>query len=177
MYATTVDLDAVVGADQDTLLELASDAVDDEVGRPLTEAEYVETFEPDGDRIWVVAAGWPLEVASVVEDGTTLTVDDDFTVAADGALDRVGRTWGDEVTVTFTTGFADGSEALKTARRIVLQLASMAAANPQGLDQFSADGVSPSFVVRDGGMSLPPLTLNVAQKRQLAHLKWRRRLA
>lgn len=183
MYATSNDLvDLVQGdipqATAQLLLQLASDAVDGEVGASLEELEYTETFEPGDDvsKLWLVPAGWPVDVDTVTEDGTVLTVGDDYTVTGDGALVRAEGSWGDEVEVVYTTGFIDGPP-LSTAKRIVLQLASMAAANPQGFDSLSADGVSPSFLVREGTTALAPVTLNTVQKRQLAPWRWRRRLA
>ncbi len=183
VYAAAADLDALVTADSAELVELASNTVDTFLRVPLPEAVRVETFDlrspefsPDRMRLWLVPANWPLTVTGIVEDAVTLT-GDDFTVHGDGSLVREGRRWGDEVTATYTTGFAAGSDELQLARRIVLQLASMAAANPHGLSSIGMDGVTPSFVVSESGEVLPPLTLSRAQKDELRHLRWRRRVA
>lgn len=176
VYAEPGELDAFTQGDPATLLARAEGAVNDHVGRPLAEAEYTETFVLGGRRLWLVAPGWPATVTAVVEDDVALTPDD-YTLTEDGALDREGGSWGDPVTVTYTTGFLAGSPQLETAKRVVLQLAAMAAANPQGLDSIALDGATPSFVVRDNNLALPPLSLSQTQKDELDRFKWRRRWA
>lgn len=175
-YALVDDLEGLTQADPAMLVDLASRAVDDYVGRPLAVAEYTETFTPGDRRLWLVSAGWTALVDSVVEDGVELTADD-WTLSTDGALDRAEGSWGDEVVVTYTTGFAVDSTQMATAKRIVLQLASMGSGNPQGLASIQLDGATPSFVVAEGGHALPPLTLTETQKADLDRFRWRRRLA
>lgn len=193
-YATAADLDALVqdsitAATATLLLDLASGEVDGYVRKPLTEDSYTETFDEDapqrsqdGKRIWLVPANWPVTLSQVDEDGTTLTVDDDYKVTARGELVRLDSDgdedeWGDEVKVTYTTGFPAGATALSTAKRIVLEVAARAAANPQHLDSLTADGVAPSFVSRDNNLALPPVSLTGMHKRDLKPWQWRRMLA
>jgi hypothetical protein len=181
MYATTADLEALVQyeipvATSVTLLERASQAVDGYVRSPLAEDGYVESFEPAGATIWVVPSAWPLTVSGVEEDGETLTTDD-YEVSVGGSLKRIdtdgnATPWGDEVTVTYTTGFAAGSFEIATADRIVLEIAAEAAANPQNLDSFSADGVTQNFRRGHGVLSLAK-----EHREQLGPLRWRRTLA
>lgn len=178
-YAVAPDLDALVQgtvpeATAELLIELASSAVDQYVGKPLAEGTYTETFFPSGDRIWIAAPDWPVEVTNVNEDDVVLIVDDDYSLTASGALDRASGDWGSVVAITYTTGFATTSPEYNTARRIVLEMAARAAANPQHLDSITVDGQTPSFVTRDNNLSLPPLTMSELQKKDLAHLRWRR---
>lgn len=188
-YAESADLDALVQHSIDSttamlLLDLASGEVDSFVRSPLEEDSYTETFDADsperaGERIWLVPATWPVSVSQVDEDGTTLTVDDDYKVTVRGELVRLDSDgdeddWDGEVEVTYTTGFPSGAVELSLARRIVLEVAARAVANPQHLDSLTADGVAPSFVSRDNNLSLPPLSLSEMQKRDLRPLQWRR---
>lgn len=181
-YATAAELQSLTGcehANADLVLDLASSAVDSHVGHTLTSAQEGVVLAPSGPHIlWVVPAGWPLTVSSVVEDDVTLTEGEDFRVRADGALRRLGdEVWGEAVEVTYETGFGVDSPELLTAKRIVLELAARAVANPQMLDTISVEDASPSFVVRDGQGVLPQLTLSAAQRADLRPLIWRRRLA
>lgn len=173
-YAEPADLETLVGGDVANaalLLDLASGAVDDEVGRPLGEDSYTETFAPDGKVLWLVAPGWPASVTEVVDDGETLSTPDGYTLRPDGALVRAEGTWG-QVTVTYTTGFGAGSPALATAKRITLEVAAQAAANPQLLDSLNTDGTNLGF--RRGSSAIG---LDSHQRDDLTSLKWRRRFA
>lgn len=187
-YVTASDLADLIQhtLDVDTatlLVNRASGAVDGYVRKPLAEDTYTETFtassqelSPDRTRLWVVPPGWPLTVGQVDEDGETLTADD-YLVEPDGKVVRLDADgqhdqWGENVTVTYTTGFADDSFELQTAERIVLEVAAEAAANPQNLDSFSGDGVSMNFRRGHGVLSLAK-----EHREQLHPLKWRRRWA
>lgn len=187
-YVTASDLDGLVQHTLDLgtatlLIDRASGAVDGYVRKPLAEDTYTETFtkssqelSPDRTRLWVVPPGWPLSVSAVVEDGATLTAGD-YLVEPDGKVVRIDadgqrQQWGDIITATYTTGFAAGSFELQTAERIVLEIAAEAAANPQNLDSFSADGVSMNFRRGHGALSLAK-----EHRDQLHPLKWRRRWA
>lgn len=182
-YATPAELGAFVqeGQAEDTallLLELASNEVDRRVRRPLAEASESQVLAGTGRRtVPVVAPGWPLAVASVVVGDDTLTEGEDFRVRADGSLWRLGgRTWdkGSEIEVSYTTGFDSESSWMLTAKRITLEVASRAAANPQLLASFAVDGASPGFVVKDGSRVLPQLTLTATQRQDLDPIRWRR---
>lgn len=59
-----------------------------------------------------------------------------------------GGSWGGPsytVTVTYTHGFAPGTQAMETLKAICLQVAGRAAGNPQHLHNFAADGVTLGF--------------------------------
>ena len=77
--------------------------------------QYIELVEDDEETFDVRPARWNLllselpvvEVSAVVEDGETLTVDDDYELGAYGQLWRVNRRWavGNQiVTVTYSHG-------------------------------------------------------------------------
>lgn len=187
-YVTASDLNDLIQHTLDVstaalLVDRASGAVDGYVRKPLGETSYTETFakssqefSPGRTRLWVVAPGWPLSVSTVAEDSATLT-SDDYLLEPDGKIVRLDadgqeQTWGDEVTVTYTTGFTPGSFELQTAERIVLEVAAEAAANPQNLDSFSGDGVSMNFRRGHGVLSLAK-----EHRDQLHPLRWRRRWA
>lgn len=181
-YAAPDDLKSLTGCDHDNaslVLDLASSAIDSYVRHDLNEAEESVVLHPSGGRLlWVVPAGWPLKVSSVVEGDVTLTEGKDFRVRADGAVKRLDdETWTDEVEVTYTTGFAADSIELLTAKRICLEVAARAVANPQWLDSITVDGTSPSFMTREGQDALPQVTLTGMQRADLRPLIWRRRLA
>lgn len=181
-YAAPDDLKALTQCDHENaalVLDLASSTVDAVVQHDLNEGKESAILRPSGGRtLWVVPAGWPLEIVSLVEGDDTLADGEDFRVRADGSLRRLGGDeWTGEVEVTYMTGFAVDSVELLTAKRITLEVAARAVANPQLLDTISIDGTSPSFVVRDGQGVLPQLTLSAAQRADLQRFRWRRRLA
>jgi hypothetical protein len=119
--ANTADVEAIlqidIANDVDpkvvALLELATAAVEGEVGRPLdattyTLRPYSVDYPSNGQ---LLLDHWPLaSVTAVLEDGTTLTVGDDYTVDLDlGILTRVSTgvviPWTpgpDIITVTYT---------------------------------------------------------------------------
>lgn len=75
-----------------TVTELIADAqahMEAEVGRPLESASYTgETF--DGGRVALLLKNWPVTaVDDVTEDGTSLTVDDDYVWKENGRVLRV----------------------------------------------------------------------------------------
>ena len=90
--------------------------------------QYIEQVTDDEETFDVRPARWNLllselpvtEVSAVVEDGETLTEDDDYELGAYGQLWRVNRRWtaGNQiVTVTYTHGYAtipDDIEAVCT---------------------------------------------------------------
>lgn len=179
-YAQTDELTGLTSSDHsnaDLLIKLASNSVDSYLRRPLTERQYSEVLPASGERaLWVVSAGWPLEVVEAIEDDTTLTEGEHFRVRPDGSLWRTSP-WRHEVEVTYKTGFKDDSAEMLTAKRITLELASRAAGNPQLLDSLTIDGASPSFMTREGQSMLTQFALSSLQKQELDPLRWRRRLA
>ncbi|OSM43465.1 hypothetical protein [Nesterenkonia sp. PF2B19] len=181
-YATPDELKSLTGCEHENaelVLQLASSTIDAYVRHSLTEAEVEEVLPGSGRPVlWVVPPGWPLDVATVVEGDAEAFEGEDFRVRADGALRRLdGEVWDEDVEITYTTGFEEDSAELLTAKRITLELAARAVANPQLLDSLGFDSTSPSFVVREGQNVLPQLTLSGLQREDLRPLIWRRRLA
>lgn len=95
------------------LIADATSLIESELGRPAeTAGSRVETF--DGGFWSLFLTAWPVTaVASVVEDGVTLTVTTDYKWSASGKLIRVSggyQTWWkttkpDSIVVTFTGGY------------------------------------------------------------------------
>lgn len=85
----------------------------------------------------------------------TVTIDGDAVTDFDRVRDVLYRhNWdGPEalVEVTYTHGFDTDTEAWRTLKTICLQAAGRAAANPQGLANWSSDGTSINF--RDVGLT------------------------
>ena len=80
----TAEPDATVTA----LIADAQALIEAEVGRTLESASRTETF--DGGRVTLFLKHWPVTaVATVTEDGASLTVDDDFKFYENGKLIRV----------------------------------------------------------------------------------------
>lgn len=181
-YATTAELTNLADCEPDSaelMVKLASSTVDAYLRHSLGETDESQVLAASGERtLWVVPAGWPLSAVSVALGDDALTEGEDFRVRADGALWRLdGKRWDTEAEVSYTTGFAEGSAELLTAKRVTLELAARAVANPQLLDSLSVDGAAPSFVVRDGQGVLPQFTLSAVQRQDLDPLRWRRRMA
>lgn len=66
------------------------------------------------------------EVSEVVEDGETLTVDDDYKLGQWGVLHRIGQDWAEGiqiVTVTYSHGYAAGHAKLNVARDVCARAA------------------------------------------------------
>lgn len=181
-YADPAELEKLTQCESETAklaLQLATNAVDSYLRRSLEVSEDSKVLPASGDRaLYVVPAGWPLKVESVTVDDATLTEGEDFRVRADGVLWRLaGRRWNRDVEITYQTGFKGDAPELLTAKRIVLELASRAVANPQLLDSLTLDGTSPNFVVREGQNTLPQFALSALQRASLDPMRWRRRLA
>lgn len=94
------------------LIADATSLIESELGRPAETGSRVETF--DGGYWSLFLTAWPVTaVASVVEDGTTLTVTTDYKWSATGKLIRVSSgyqiwwktTKPDSIVVTFTGGY------------------------------------------------------------------------
>lgn len=96
-----------------------------------------------------------VSVSEVLIDGTETTswrlVRDTLVRTGPGVDsfdERSSRGWGSPdytVTVTYTHGFAAGTQAMDTLKAICLQVAGRAAGNPQHLQSFAADGVTLGF--------------------------------
>ena len=115
---------------------------------------------------------WLTAVASVAEDGVTLTHEDHYTWRRSGRLVRVGQKWSGEpkiVTTTYTHGYPTGHPRLELARAVCLQAAGRVVGNPGGLRSETIGAVSwtaagsgsdvVAFLVDDEKASLGPLTI------------------
>ena len=121
-------------------------------------------------------------ISSVVEDGTTLTVGDDYQWSQSGLLTRQGRDWASgwqDVVVTYTHGYAVTPEDLKSvcvqaaARAYRAGLASAATGGVPGIQSEQADGdYSVTFAAQaaGSGASSPPLLLQ-SEKDQLSRYR------
>lgn len=110
-------------------------------------------------------------VASVVEDGTTLTVGTEYQWTRSGLLTRVGRNWAtgwQDVVVTYTHGYGTIPDDLKSvciqaaARAYRAGLGSAAVEGIPGIQSEQADGdysVTFSAAQNGNGASAPPILL------------------
>ncbi|NWN89188.1 MAG: hypothetical protein HLX51_11725 [Micrococcaceae bacterium] len=181
MYADPTELTRLTKCsleDAQLFIELASNAVDEYVGHSLKKGPESRVIRSEDSRtLWVVPAGWPLLELTVTVGDKELADGIDYRVRADGALRRLTASWWGEVEVSYTTGFDEYSTEWQTAKRIVLEIAARAMANPQLLDSINVAGANPSFVARDGQHVLPQFALSLLQRQALDPLRWRRRLA
>lgn len=126
------------------LLDIASGKIRDECGWSITqETGVVRKFTGDGSgTIWLPTKNLTA-VASVVENGTTLTVDVDYYFKSDGRIIRIDRAWQmwpvNNIVVTYTHGY---TTVPSTVKGICVALAGRLADNPEGLRQYSVGGVS-----------------------------------
>lgn len=157
-FATATDLARLTGDDTlnsprgDLLLQMASAVIRNHCRQTLdlVEDDAVELRGTTARRL-LLPERPVVSVASVTLDGETVAATE-YTKVRDGLWRTAG--WGGRdqlVTVTYTHGFGPGSAALGTIEAICLQVAARAAANPQSLDSYGADGVSLSF---GGGVAL-----------------------
>lgn len=112
----TAEPDAVITS----LIADAQAMIEGEMGRALESGSHIDTFN---GREWsVFLTHWPVTaVATVVEDGVTLTVDDDYRWYTSGKLVRVSGTsqiyWPSylpaSLVVTYTGGYTAGSKELE----------------------------------------------------------------
>jgi hypothetical protein len=126
-------------------IDEATAAIQDFCGQTIELVEDDEyTFDVDEGRTKLFLPQLPVTaVASVVEDGTTLTVDTDYKLGLYGILHRVGRTWASGVqivTVTYSHGYADGHAKLEVAKSVCTRAA--ARAFQAGLRAAALSGVS-----------------------------------
>jgi len=92
-------------------IEEASAAIQNYCHQQIEEVEDDEyTFDVDARRTKLFLPELPVtEISSVVEDGETLTVDDDYKLGRSGILYRIDDFWASGiqiVTVTYTHGYA-----------------------------------------------------------------------
>lgn len=110
-------------------------------------------------------------VASVVEDGTTLTVGDHYRWSRAGLLTRIGRNWAtgwQDVVVTYTHGYATIPDDVKSvcvqaaARAYRAGLGSAASGGIPNIQAEQAEGdysVTFAAAANGNGASAPPLLL------------------
>lgn len=117
-FASIADIEAFLQVEISTVVQMAS------ANRALTEAtvairnycrQYIEAVAddevtldgPGGSRLFLPEL--PVTgVGEVVEDGETLTVDDDYQLGQHGILHRIGQNWADGwqiITVTYSHGY------------------------------------------------------------------------
>lgn len=152
-FATPAELASFLQRDLDTAtatlaLENASQQIRDYVGWSVSEEVDREvTLDGTGGPYLWLPTKHLTDVSTVVENGVTLTVVDDFDWSSRGYLIRSGR-WTCRpraVVVTFTHGWPDGSEKLRTARSVCLSLAGSIYDNPGGVRSYTVDDVSETY--------------------------------
>ena len=154
-FATASELASHLQRDLDTAtavlaLDNASQQIRSLVHWSITEeVGVVLTMEGRGERSLRLPTRLLTAVASVVEDGVTLTVLTDYDWTSEGQLLRAdGTVWSRKVrsvVVTYTHGYAAGSEKLRTARAVCLDLAGDLYDNLAGLRSYTVGGVSETY--------------------------------
>lgn len=157
-FCTIADLEAFLqvtigtpNASATAAITGASAAIQNECRQRIEQvAADALTLTVEEDRRTILLPEQPVTaIASVVEDGTTLTVGDDYRWTAAGVLTRRGRCWSSEwdgVVVTYTHGYATIPDDLKgvcirsAARAYQAGLRASAAGGVPGIQAESADG-------------------------------------
>lgn len=166
--ATPSDLASWLQKDLDTAtatlaLTVASQRIRDHVGWSITQ-ETAAVFTLDGPASPCAALWLPTllvnSVASVVENGVTLTVVTGFDWTSYGKLIRVSRPWYSRprsIVATVNHGYAPGSADLDNAKGVCLSLAARVYENPSGLRSYTVGGVSETYAGNAGELG-PGLT-------------------
>lgn len=159
------------------LLDLASDAIRDEVHQEITSASGTEVYDglPSGHE-WagvIFLRQIPVTaVSAVVSDGITVPATD-YEWSARGWINKViGPPFSSAaggISVTYTHGWAPGSRELDTARGVCLQVAARAYVNPMQVDRITVGGVSRDFARTDPRPGR--LELSEFEKRRLDPLR------
>lgn len=123
-------------------VELASAAIEDEVGFSLDQQTETITVRARGQRTILLPAFPVTAVDAVLFAGHE--VDVEWTRA--GELTIPSGWWGHgELTVTYTHGYATVPDGLKA---VCLEIAARALVNPQALASFNSDGTVVQFAQR-----------------------------
>lgn len=166
-YATPADLATYLGEEFDSsestradeLLVEATGEIDHAAGQSFDEV-IGDTVTLDGPGWYLlVLPAWPVtDITDVTEDGTTLTVDDDYQWSATGMVWRIGRSWSGQprsIGVTFDHGYATIPPVVRST---CIQAAARAFTNPGGMSSESIG--SYSYRVREAnatGVKLTPV--------------------
>lgn len=156
-FATPTELAGFLQQDLDTYsatlaLDIASKAIRDHCGWEITQqTNTVVTLDGvEGSVLWLPSQ-LVTAVASVVENGVTLTAVSQFDWTSYGKLIRVGRCWyckPRSVVVTFTHGYAAVPDSIKG---VCLAAAGRRYQNPQSVRSYTIGGVSESFAIPTSG--------------------------
>lgn len=150
-FATSSDLESWLGVDFDAadhtraegLLQAATNTIKAYTDQTIEQVvDDVEVKDGRNRRVLLLDEIPVTAVSSVVEDGTTLTVDDDYVWSETGELTRVGGCWPADprtVTVTYTHGYATVPGELKD---LCTALAARVWINPEQAAQRDFDQVS-----------------------------------
>jgi hypothetical protein len=133
------------------VLAIASGTIRVYVGWSITAEAGVElsTQGTGGDAIWLPTK-LLTDVTSVEENGELLTADDDYRWKTSGRVRRVGGRWScveQSVDFVFDHGYATTPDDV---RGVCLVLASRLHSNPEGLRQWSVDGLSETMAGPSG---------------------------
>ena len=168
-FCTISDLEAflqvTIAADSDSAARAiteASEAIRNYCRQQIDQVEDDEyTFDVEGTPTKLFLPELPVtEVSEVVEDGDTLTVDDDYKLGRHGILHRIGGHWCpgvQTVTVTYTHGLATIPEDIKAicvraaARAYQAGLRAAALAGVPGVQAQSVGDYSVQYGAEVGG--------------------------
>lgn len=135
------------------VLDLASDAIRDEVHQTITEDTTTEVYDgiaaSCGYSDVIFLRQIPVTaVSAVIDDGVTVAATD-YEWSARGWIKRTaGGSWSSAaqgIEVTYTHGWASGSAEIATARGVCLQLAARTYVNPGQVDRVQVGQISRDF--------------------------------
>lgn len=162
-FATPSDLASLLQKDVDTAtatlaLSVASGKIRDFAGWSISqEVGVVATLDGNGERALWLPSLLVTAVASVVENGTAVTVVSGFDWTSYGRLSRINRCWTwkpRSVVVTFTHGYVTVPDGVKG---VCLALAGRLYDNPVGLRSWTVGGTSQTYAGSAGALG-PGLT-------------------
>lgn len=153
-FAAPPDLEVRLQRDLD--FGLAQDALDGasaqiraDVGWSVSEESGVTlTLDGPGSQWLLLPTRHLTAVTSVVEEGVTLVLDDDYDWTARGRLIRVGKCWSSKprsIVVTINHGYPATSPQILKTKQICLNLAGRIIGNPNGARQYSVGGVGETY--------------------------------
>jgi hypothetical protein len=134
-------------------LDLATALIKSDLGQEVEQGTSTETFAGNDSNVLVLKEIPVTAVTSVVYDGDTLTVDDDYTWTRAGIITKAdGYYWREEAVVTYTHGYASG-DVPTTMKAVCLSVAARYFDNPRGYDSKTGDNFTVSYFRSQGALS------------------------
>jgi hypothetical protein len=148
------------------LLDMASDAIREEVGQDIVQYSSTETYDGPSYPGWnAFADAWQFvqapntsvlflrqtpvtSIASLTENGVALVQGTDYAASANGAVTRMNAGWypgPNAVVVTYTHGWGPDSNQLAACKRVCVQAAARAFVNPQQAESLQLGAMKVTY--------------------------------